>query len=65
MDVRSFSINMEVSVLVHGRDFVDRMRLVEDDYRANRVPLVFDAWLNRPVRQKVWGNLARLTSSLQ
>jgi len=71
MDVRSFTINMEVSVLVlvlvlvHGRDFVDTMRLVEDDYGAYSVPLMFDDWLNRPVRQKVWDNLARLTSSLQ
>lgn len=65
MDVRSFSINMEVSVLVHGREFVDRMRRVEDEYRANSAPLVLEDWLVRPVRQKVWDNFARLTSSLQ
>ena len=27
MDVRSFSLNMEVSVLVHGRGFVDSIRV--------------------------------------
>jgi cardiolipin synthase len=65
MDVRSFSLNMEVSVLVHGRDFVRRMRRVEDDYRANSDRIDLDEWLGRPVGQKVRDNLARLTSSLQ
>lgn len=65
MDIRSFSLNMEVSVLVHGRDFVDRMRAVEDDYRAASDPLVLDDWLRRPLVQKIGDNLARLTSSLQ
>jgi cardiolipin synthase len=65
MDIRSFSLNMEVSVLVHGRDFVDRMRLIEDEYRAASDILRLDDWLRRPFTQKVGDNLARLTSSLQ
>jgi len=65
MDIRSFSLNMEISVLVHGREFTDSMRLVEDDYRANSVRLELDDWLSRPVAQKIGDSLARLTSSLQ
>ncbi len=65
MDIRSFSLNLEVSVLVHGRPFVDRMRAIEDSYRAESTLLTLDAWLARPVRGKVWDSLARLTSSLQ
>ncbi len=65
MDVRSFSLNMEVSVLVHGTEFVRRMRAVEDDYRANSDRIDLAAWLGRPVGQKVRDNLARLTSALQ
>ena len=65
MDIRSFSLNMEVSVLVHGREFVDSMREVEDHYRANSDVLTLDEWLRRPLRQKVNDSLARLTSSLQ
>jgi cardiolipin synthase len=65
MDIRSFSLNMEVSVLVHGREFVDRLRLVEDDYRANSTRLELDDWLDRALPAKVGDNLARLTSSLQ
>ena len=65
MDIRSFSLNMEVSVMVHGRDFVQRMRRVEDSYRANSDRLELADWLERPLGQKVRDNLARLTSSLQ
>jgi cardiolipin synthase len=65
MDIRSFSLNMEVSVLVHGREFVDRLRRIEDDYRANSDRLELDDWLNRALPAKVGDNLARLTSALQ
>lgn len=65
MDVRSFSLNMEVSVLVHGASTVAEMRAVEDHYRANSRELELDDWMRRPLRDKVRDNLARLTSSLQ
>ncbi|MFE4197948.1 cardiolipin synthase [Paenarthrobacter sp. NPDC056912] len=65
MDVRSFALNMEVSVLAHGRWLVDAMRHVEDGYRANSIELHLDEWMERPTQQKVFDNLARLTSSLQ
>jgi len=65
MDIRSFSLNMEVSLLVHGRDLVRRLRAVEDDYRANSDRLDLAEWLRRPLPQKVGDSLARLTSSLQ
>ena len=65
MDIRSFSLNMEVSVIVHGRRFVDRLRVVEDDYRAHSDRLELDDWMRRPLLGKVNDSLARLTSSLQ
>lgn len=65
MDIRSFSLNMEVSVLVHGGEFIARMRAIEDDYRANSRELSLDDWLTRPVGGRVLDSLARLTSSLQ
>jgi cardiolipin synthase len=65
MDIRSFSLNMEVSVLVHGREFVDRMRRVEDSYRENSRSLDPVAWRARSVGGKIGDSLARLTSSLQ
>ena len=65
MDIRSFSLNAEVSMLVHSREFVDRMRAVEDRYRTSSHELHLEDWLRRPLGEKTWDNLARLTSSLQ
>ncbi|TXK19823.1 cardiolipin synthase [Homoserinibacter sp. GY 40078] len=65
MDIRSFSLNMEVSLLVHGRGFVDALREVEDSYRAASRELTLDEWRGRPMRARVGDALARLTSSLQ
>jgi len=65
MDIRSFSLNMEVSMLVHGRAFVDELRTVEDAYRAKSTELHLDEWLQRPRRERVRDNLARLTSAIQ
>jgi len=65
MDIRSFSLNMEVSVLVHGAEFVQRMRVVQDEYRSNSRRVELADWLDRPAGAKVFDNLARLTSSLQ
>ena len=65
MDIRSFSLNMEVSVLVRGSEFVDRMRLVEDHYRSQSFQLDADEWARRPLGGKVLDALARLTSALQ
>ena len=65
MDIRSFSLNMEVSLLVHGRGFVDELRLVEDSYRAASRELALEEWLRRPRGARVLDSLMRLTSSLQ
>ncbi len=65
MDIRSFSLNMEVSVMVHGAEFVQRMRAIEASYRAQSRELHLDEWVQRPRGEKVRDSLARLTSSLQ
>jgi cardiolipin synthase len=65
MDMRSFSLNMEVSLMVRGRDFVTAMRGVEDGYREVSRELTLDEWHKQPLRSTVLDNLARLTSGLQ
>ncbi len=65
MDIRSFSLNMEVSVMIHGADFVTAMRMIEDGYRANSTVLGLTEWVGRPAGEKIRDNLARLTSALQ
>jgi cardiolipin synthase len=64
LDIRSLLLHMELMVLIHGRDFVDELRKVEDDYRATSKLLTLDAWLHRPRREKYFDSLMRLTSAL-
>ncbi|MGL3805930.1 cardiolipin synthase [Paeniglutamicibacter sp. R2-26] len=65
MDMRSFGLNMEVSMLVRDVDFVHQMREVEDHYRSISRLLTLEEWLRQPLRSTVLDNLARLTSALQ
>ncbi|WP_136045219.1 cardiolipin synthase [Microbacterium sp. K41] len=65
MDMRSFGLNLEVSMLVRGEEFVREMREVEDKYRSLSRELTLEEWMQQPLRSTVLDNLARLTSALQ
>ena len=65
MDMRSFGLNMEISLLVRGAEFADQMRAVEDRYRSLSRELTLEEWKKQPLRSTVLDNLARLTSALQ
>jgi len=65
MDIRSFSLDLEVSLLVRGRTFVTDMRAIEEGYRRISQELTLAAWRQEPARSTVLDGLARLTSSLQ
>ena len=65
MDMRSFGLNLEMSLLVRGEEFVTQLRAVEDQYRADSRELTLEEWLQQPLRSTVLDNLARLTSALQ
>jgi cardiolipin synthase len=65
MDMRSFSLNMEVSLMVRGSSFVEDLRRVEDGYRRASRRLTLEEWSGRSGPWTVVENLARLTSALQ
>lgn len=65
MDMRSFSLNMEVSVMLLGAETVDKMRAVESSYREFSKELTLQDWLRRPMTAKYVDNVARLTATLQ
>jgi len=65
MDMRSFSLNLEVSLMVRGASFVDQMRAVEQRYRDDSRQLSLEEWMKQPLRSTVLDGLARLTSALQ
>ena len=65
MDIRSFLLDLEVSVMCCGREFAQDLRRIGDEYRARSTELFLKEWLQRPRRQVLLENLARLTSALQ
>jgi cardiolipin synthase A/B len=65
LDIRSFTLNMEVSVLLYGADAVRPLRQVLDTYAAAARPLDLASWRRRSFGTRVAENLARLTAALQ
>lgn len=65
MDMRSFSLNLEVSVMLLGEDIVQRISAVEDTYRDISRELTLEDWMKRPMGVKYVDNVARLTATLQ
>jgi cardiolipin synthase A/B len=65
MDMRSFALNHEVSMMLTGGDIVARFRKVEDDYRALSRELTIDEWRQRSKVQRYLDNTMRLTAALQ
>jgi cardiolipin synthase len=65
MDMRSFSLNLEVSVMLLGADIVESMRAVENTYRDISTELKLDEWRQRPLAARYIDNVARLTATVQ
>lgn len=65
MDMRSFELNLEATLLVSGRRFAGQLRMIEDGYRIASRELTLSAHLGRSWPGKIVDNLARLTSALQ
>jgi cardiolipin synthase len=65
MDMRSFGLNSEISLMVRSRTFVAEMRGVEADYRDASTELTLARWQQEPLRKTTLDGLARLTSALQ
>ncbi len=65
MDLRSFALNYEVSLMMMGGDIVKRMREVEDTYRSLSRELTREEWAERPRLTRYVDNVMRLTSALQ
>jgi cardiolipin synthase len=65
MDMRSFTLDLEISVMIHGEPFLSQLREVEDAYRAVSRELTLEEWRERPFRLQTVDNLMRLTAGLQ
>lgn len=65
MDMRSFSLDLEISVMIWGGTFLQRLRAIEDQYRAHSREVSLDEWLVRPRLSRAFDNVARLTAAVQ
>jgi cardiolipin synthase A/B len=65
MDIRSFNLDFEISVMCVSRSLTTAMRRVEDHYRSLSRELTPDEWGRRPLRKRYLDNVMRLTSALQ
>jgi cardiolipin synthase len=65
MDLRSFGLNYEVSLMLLGPEITADMSKVQDTYRAMSKELTLTDWLARPRRTAYIDNVMRLTAALQ
>ncbi len=65
MDLRSFALNYEISLMLLGAPLVGRLREVEDTYRALSRELTAEEWAGRSRRDRYLDNVMRLTAALQ
>ncbi|HEU5014289.1 MAG TPA: cardiolipin synthase [Roseiflexaceae bacterium] len=65
MDIRSFQLSLEVTLICYDTTVVADMHNVFADYLQHSRPIRLDEWQARPLHTKLFDNLARLTSALQ
>jgi len=65
MDIRSFELNMEITLVCFGPQVVADLRKLEAEYLRYSRPLDLKTWQARPLHTKLFDNMARLTSALQ
>lgn len=63
MDIRSFALNSEVSVLIYDSSVVARLRQVQQRYFAKSHLLSRAEWERRPLGAQFAQNIARLADS--
>jgi cardiolipin synthase len=64
LDVRSFSLNFELALLVYETDFASQLHYLQTEYLAKAERLTMGAWRRRGPIRKVADNVARLVTPL-
>jgi cardiolipin synthase len=65
LDMRSFTLNLEITLVCYDRNVVQSVRAVEERFLTSSTELHLDEWKDRRLTAKLVDNLARLTASLQ
>lgn len=64
MDLRSFDLNLEVSLFIFDPGFTAQLRTLQEEYAARSVVVDPAAWSNRPVHRSLLENLAQLLAPI-
>jgi cardiolipin synthase len=64
LDVRSFWLDFEVTLGVYAPDFAERLLALQDKYIKGSAPVDRQTWQQRPGKERLMENLARLCSPL-
>jgi cardiolipin synthase len=65
LDIRSFELNLELTLVCYDHGVVADLRKLEEEYLRCSRQLHLEEWQARPLHTKLFDNLARLTSALQ
>lgn len=65
LDMRSFTLNLEITLVAYDVEVVSRLREVESAFLARSVEVREGEWLERPLPGRLLDGLARLTAALQ
>jgi cardiolipin synthase len=65
MDIRSFQLNLEITLICYSKQVVANLQGIAADYLHHARSLQLNVWQARSPLIKLFDNLARLTSALQ
>ncbi len=65
MDMRSFALDLEISVMVRGESIINDLHALQEEYRANSREVTLDEWMTRSRVSATFDNVARLAATLQ
>jgi len=64
VDLRSFQLNQEASLLFYDDESIDRVKAIQQGYLDNSDPLSLKRWRGRPRLRRLGENVARMVNSL-
>ncbi len=64
MDMRSFQLNLEITLVLYDCEAVARLRAIEASYIARSTPVLLEEWRRQSFGEKFVQNSARLVSAL-
>ena len=65
MDMRSFTLDLEITVMVRGREFLEQLQATQEEYRRHSRELTLEEWSKRRFLPRALDDLARLTAAVQ